>query len=140
VAVIDDYAHHPTEITATLSAARGAYPERRLVAAFQPHLYSRTRDLHVDFGQALAAADQVWVTDVYAAREAPIEGVTGELIVTAAKEAGAGNVRYVTSLDELGRALREELRAGDVFVGMGAGDIDEMTHALHAALVQGGHE
>jgi len=73
ITVVDDYAHHPTEIRATLSAARAAYPSNRLIAVFQPHLYSRTRDFATDFGAALAGADLVWVTDVYAAREAPLE-------------------------------------------------------------------
>jgi UDP-N-acetylmuramate--alanine ligase len=133
IAMVDDYAHHPTEVSATLDAARGAFPKRRLIAAFQPHLYSRTRDLAADFGVALAAADEVWVTDVYPAREAPIAGVSGELVADAARQAGVAPVHYVTTLDELGRALRAELRAGDALVAMGAGDIDEMVHALHAA-------
>src|SRR5690606_28869631 len=81
--VIDDYAHHPTEIRATLAAARSRYAGRRLVAAFQPHLYSRTRDFADDFGAALAAADAVWVCDIYPAREAPIPGVSGELVASA---------------------------------------------------------
>jgi UDP-N-acetylmuramate--alanine ligase len=134
VTVVDDYAHHPTEVEATLSAARGTYPGQRIVAAFQPHLYSRTRDLAGDFGRALAAADVVWISDVYPAREAPIEGVTGELIVRAARSAGAGHVHYAATLDELGRALRGDLRAGDVLVAMGAGDIDELAHALFETL------
>ncbi|CAN5854627.1 UDP-N-acetylmuramate--L-alanine ligase [soil metagenome] len=134
ITVIDDYAHHPTEVDATIEAARGAYPGRRLVAAFQPHLYSRTRDLAVDFGRALAAADVVWLTDVYPAREAPIEGVTGELIVAAVRTAGSQQVHYAKTLTELGVALRGALEAGDVLVAMGAGDIDEMTHGLFSAL------
>lgn len=133
VTVIDDYAHHPTEVDATLEAARGAYPGRRIIAAFQPHLYSRTRDLANAFGDALAAADVVWITDVYAAREAPIAGVTGELVADAARAAGA-TVRYCATLDELGRALRRSLESGDVMVAMGAGDIDEMTHAIFHGL------
>jgi UDP-N-acetylmuramate--alanine ligase len=137
VTIIDDYAHHPTEVAATLSAARGTYPGRRLVAAFQPHLYTRTRDLYEDFGQALAAADSVWVSDVYPAREPPIPGVTGELVAFAARSAGA-EVQYAPSLDELGRGLRQALVAGDVLVSMGAGDIDGMAHALAAALAHGG--
>jgi UDP-N-acetylmuramate--alanine ligase len=136
IAMVDDYAHHPTEVSATLNAARGAFPTRRLIAAFQPHLYSRTRDLAADFGVALAAADVVWVTDVYPAREAPIAGVSGELVADAARQAGVAPVNYVTTLDELGRALRAELRAGDALVAMGAGDIDEMVHALHAAFTE----
>jgi UDP-N-acetylmuramate--alanine ligase len=136
VTVIDDYAHHPTEVTATLSAARGTFAGRRLVAAFQPHLYTRTRDLYEDFGRALAAADRVWVSDVYPAREEPIPGVTGELVAGAARAAGA-DVYYVPSRDALGRALHDALEPGDVLVAMGAGDIDEMAHDLAAALARG---
>ncbi|MFP4623124.1 MAG: UDP-N-acetylmuramate--L-alanine ligase, partial [Gemmatimonadota bacterium] len=100
VVVIDDYAHHPTEVEVTLAAARDRYPGRRLVAVFQPHLYSRTRDHWRAFGRTLAAADVVWVTDVFPAREAPIEGVTGELVVSAARQAGA-RVVYHPGLDGL---------------------------------------
>jgi UDP-N-acetylmuramate--alanine ligase len=135
ITVVDDYAHHPTEVEATLGTARGTYPHRRIVAAFQPHLYSRTRDLAQVFGRVLAeGADVVWVTDVYPAREAPIPGVTGVLVADAARAAGAGLVQYAASLDELGRGLRAQLQAGDVLVAMGAGDIDEATHLLFAAL------
>jgi UDP-N-acetylmuramate--alanine ligase len=136
ITVIDDYAHHPTEVTATLAAARGTFPDRRIVAAFQPHLYTRTRDLHEDFGRALAVADHVWVSDVYPARETPIPGVTGALVAHAARDAGAA-VDYVASLDELRGVLRGTLVAGDVLVAMGAGDIDEMAHQIVAVLRQG---
>ena len=79
--VVDDYAHHPTEIRATLAAARTAFPGRRIVAAFQPHLFSRTRDFAREFGEALAAADAVYIADIYPAREQPIPGVTADIIV-----------------------------------------------------------
>jgi UDP-N-acetylmuramate--alanine ligase len=134
ITVVDDYAHHPTEIDATLATARGAYPARRIVAAFQPHLYTRTRDLSGAFGRALSAADVVWVSDVYPAREAPIEGVTGELVADAARIAGAGDVRYTSTLDEMHRGLRGVLRPGDVLVAMGAGDIDDMAHEIFRSL------
>jgi UDP-N-acetylmuramate--alanine ligase len=134
ITVVDDYAHHPTEITATLSTARGAYPGRRIVAAFQPHLYSRTRDLAHEFGGALSAADVVWISDVYPAREAPIEGVTGELVANAARAAGAAVVNYALTLDELHRQLRTTLQPGDVLIAMGAGDIDEMAHEMYRSL------
>jgi UDP-N-acetylmuramate--alanine ligase len=134
ITIVDDYAHHPTEIDATIAAARGAYPQQRIVAAFQPHLYTRTRDLAAQFGRALAGADVVWVTDIYPAREAPIEGVSGELIVSAAKEAGARDVRYAPSLSELGRGLMDSLENGDVLLAMGAGDIDEVAHGMLVTL------
>ncbi|HSJ31433.1 MAG TPA: UDP-N-acetylmuramate--L-alanine ligase [Longimicrobiales bacterium] len=137
ITVVDDYAHHPTEIAATIATARGTYPGRRIVAAFQPHLYSRTREHAAAFGRALAGADVVWVSDVYPAREAPIDGVTGELVSRAAEAAGSAHVHYAVTLDEMARALRDELRDDDVLVAMGAGDIDEMAHSLHDALAQG---
>ncbi|HEX2166637.1 MAG TPA: UDP-N-acetylmuramate--L-alanine ligase [Longimicrobiales bacterium] len=137
VTIVDDYAHHPTEIAATIATARGTYPGRRIVAAFQPHLYSRTRDHAAEFGRALARADVVWVSDVYPAREAPIEGVSGELVSRAAQSAGNATVRYATTLDEMARALRDELQENDVLVAMGAGDIDEMAHGLYESLAQG---
>ena len=136
ITVIDDYAHHPTEIAATLQAARAVHPHRRIVAAFQPHLYSRTRDLAAEFGAALAAADVIYVTDVYAAREQPIAGIDGALVADAARTAGASNVHYVESLDELQSALAGMLTGGDVLVGMGAGDIDGAVHALYAQLAE----
>jgi UDP-N-acetylmuramate--alanine ligase len=123
VLVVDDYAHHPTEIQATLQAARAGYPERRIVAVFQPHLYSRTRDFAQAFGEALAAADVVFLTDVYAARERPIEGVTGELILAHLQAAGA-DVRYLRDRAEVVDAVGGELRPGDLCLTMGAGNLD----------------
>jgi UDP-N-acetylmuramate--alanine ligase len=123
VLLVDDYAHHPTEIQATLSAARAGYPDRRLVAVFQPHLYSRTRDFAREFGEALAAADVVFLTDVYAARERPIEGVTGEMILRHIESAGA-DVRYVVDRADVVDAVAAELRPGDLCLTMGAGNLD----------------
>jgi UDP-N-acetylmuramate--alanine ligase len=137
ITIVDDYAHHPTEIEATLATARGTYPGRRLIAAFQPHLYTRTRDLAAEFGRVLARADVVWVSDVFPAREAPIEGITGELVSRAAAAAGTAHVHYTPTLDEMARALRDELRRDDVLVAMGAGDIDAMAHELFDAFAKG---
>lgn len=133
VVVVDDYAHHPTEVRATLRAARDAYSTRRLIAVFQPHLFTRTRDFHEQFGRVLAAADEVWISDVYPAREQPIEGVTGELVVDAARTAGA-DVRYEPELDALTVALRPTLRQGDLVVTLGAGDVDTVARALYEGL------
>lgn len=132
IVFIDDYAHHPTEVQATLVAARGTYGGRRLVAVFQPHLYTRTRDFASAFGGALAVADAVRVTDVYAAREQPIAGVTGELIARAAADAGARDVGYESRLDALADRLITELRPGDVCVAMGAGDIGDIARGVFA--------
>jgi len=123
VHVVDDYAHHPTEIAATLAAARAANPGRRIVAVFQPHLYTRTRDFHQEFGRALGAADRVWVTDVYPARERPIPGVTGEL-VAAAVRSPAPRPAYHAQLETLPEAVTDDLTEGDVCVLMGAGSIE----------------
>ncbi|HEX5727478.1 MAG TPA: UDP-N-acetylmuramate--L-alanine ligase [Longimicrobiaceae bacterium] len=133
VCFVDDYAHHPTEIVATLQAARAAYPGRRLVLVFQPHLYSRTRDFADAFGRALAGADVVFLTDVYAAREQPIAGVTGELVGAPARAAGA-DVRYVPDREQIVDAVEEELRPGDLCITMGAGNLDEAARELFARL------
>lgn len=138
VLLVDDYAHHPTEIEATLSAARAAYPERRLVAVFQPHLYSRTRDFAAEFARALAAADVLFVTDVYPAREAPIEGVTGELIATPAGRLGA-DARYLADRQLVGPVLAGELRAGDICITLGAGDLNAAAREI-LALLEADHE
>jgi UDP-N-acetylmuramate--alanine ligase len=122
VRVIDDYAHHPTEIAATLAAARAAFPGRRVVVAFQPHLYSRTRDFAADFGAALAGSDLLFLTEIYAAREQPIPGVTADLIVDAVKAAG-GKLSWRGPRTALADALASGVRDGDVVVVMGAGDI-----------------
>jgi UDP-N-acetylmuramate--alanine ligase len=132
--VVDDYAHHPTEVAATLHAARTLAP-RRLVAVFQPHLYSRTRLLARRFGAALALADAVAVLDVYPARERAEEhaGVSGLLIAEAAADAAQGRtVMWLPGMDDAERPLREMLREGDVCVVMGAGDVDELARRLVA--------
>jgi len=122
VTVVDDYAHHPTEIRATLAAARHAFPGRRLVAAFQPHLFTRTRDFAADFGAALATADAIFLTDIYPAREQPIPGVSANLIADAARAAG-GALAWQGARSDLAAALAQNVAAGDVVLTLGAGDI-----------------
>lgn len=129
VAVVDDYAHHPSELTATLSAARQAFPGRRLVAVFQPHLYSRTAAHGQAMGQALAAADLVIVTEIYPAREQPIAGVSGQQVAEAAERAGA-DARFEPTRAEVGRTVYQALRAGDVVLTLGAGDITRVAPEL----------
>ncbi len=129
VAVVDDYAHHPSELVATLSAARQAFPGRRLVAVFQPHLYSRTAAHGPAMGEALAAADLVIVTEIYAAREQPIVGVSGRQVAEAAERAGA-DARFEPSRPEVGRRVYEALRPGDVVLTLGAGDITRVAPEL----------
>jgi UDP-N-acetylmuramate--alanine ligase len=122
IAVVDDYAHHPSELIATLAAARQAFPGRRLVAVFQPHLYSRTAAHGQAMGEALAAADMVVVTEVYAAREQPIPGVSGRQVADAAQQAGA-DARFEPTRADVGRRVYEALEPGDVVLTLGAGDI-----------------
>lgn len=133
VTVIDDYAHHPTEITATLEAARAIFPGRRVVAAFQPHLYSRTRDFAREFACALYAADAVYLTEIYAAREKPIPGVTADLI-DAAFGPERKKLAWRGDRSALADALAAGVRAGDVVITMGAGDITKTGPELLARL------
>jgi len=133
--VYDDYAHHPTEVAATLAGAR-SIEHRRLVAVFQPHLYSRTAMLAREFGRALAHADAVAVLDVYPARERAEDhpGVSGLLVAAAAADAAGGRpVYWLPAFADAAPVLRELLRAGDVCVVMGAGDVDELARGLVGA-------
>jgi UDP-N-acetylmuramate--alanine ligase len=127
--VLDDYAHHPTEIAATLGAVRDTWPNRRVVAVFQPHLYSRTRDFALEFGESLSLADQVWVTDVFPAREEPIPGVDGGVVARAVARQGT-EVREHPELEGLAEALAAALQPGDVVVTLGAGSIERIGPAL----------
>lgn len=129
VEVIDDYAHHPTELAATLSAARQAFPGRRLVAVFQPHLYSRTAEHSGAMGLALAAADLVVVADVYGAREEPMPGISGALVALAATRAGAETV-YEPARARLTERVRELIRPDDVLITLGAGDVTRVGREL----------
>ena len=133
VAIVDDYAHHPTELRATLAAARQAFPERRLVAAFQPHLYSRTELQAEAMGKALAAGDLAIVTDVYAAREQPIPGVSGELVALAVRQSGGAAV-YEPSRSALASRVAGLLKQGDVLLTLGAGDITRLGREVQALL------
>ena len=123
VLVLDDYAHHPTEITATLAAARQVHPGRRLVALFQPHLYSRTQDFAAEFGRSLGGCDLAIVTDIYPSREKPLPGVTGDLVAHAARSAGQANVMYISDKNRVVGELERVLRSGDLLLTMGAGDV-----------------
>jgi UDP-N-acetylmuramate--alanine ligase len=136
VLVVDDYGHHPTEIAAVMAAATATLG-RRLVVVFQPHRYSRTRDLLHAFGPALRGADEVVLTDIYAAGEEPIAGVTAEVL--AASIAGAGQrVRVVKTLDEVVPAVLALVRPGDAVITLGAGSIGSMPGRILDALRAGG--
>ncbi|MEX0680444.1 MAG: UDP-N-acetylmuramate--L-alanine ligase [Balneolales bacterium] len=121
--VVDDYAHHPTEVKATLSAARGGWPHRRIIAVFQPHLYSRTQQQYKEFGSSFFDAEKLILTDIYPSREAPIEGVSGNMIAESARSFGHRDVRYVADKRDLANILANIAQPGDVIITMGAGDI-----------------
>ncbi len=130
VLLVDDYGHHPTEVRATLRAARSGWPERRLVLVFQPHRYTRTRDLLDDFAQVLSEADVLVVLDVYAAGEAPIAGADGRAVARAVRSRGAVEPVFVETLEELAPVLGGLLEGGDLVLTMGAGDIGAYAQTL----------
>ncbi|MDP3444651.1 MAG: cyanophycin synthetase, partial [Ignavibacteria bacterium] len=122
IMVIDDYGHHPTEINVTLDGIRRGW-KRRLVAVFQPHLYSRTRDFYAEFGRSFLNSDIFICTDVYPAREKPMEGISGELITNTAKQFGHKNVYYVPDKTKIPKLLANLCKDGDIVITLGAGDI-----------------
>jgi UDP-N-acetylmuramate--alanine ligase len=126
VLVVDDYGHHPTEIAATLAAARAGFPERRIVAAFQPHRYSRTKALLDEFGTAFFEADVVVVTDIYAAGEPAIQGIDGAAVVEALRSHGQKEVHLAGRVEDLPQMLLGLTHPGDLLITFGAGSI---THA-----------
>ena len=135
VIFVDDYAHHPREVAAVLQAARQGW-DRRLVAVFQPHLYTRTRDFHEDFARSFLAADVLVVTDIYPAREDPIEGITGELIANDAVCFGHKQVTYAPDKKDLPVTVAGLIKAGDMVITMGAGDITEYNQKIRKAYAE----
>jgi len=131
--LIDDYGHHPVEMAAVLAAARGAFPGRRLVLAFQPHRYTRTRDCFEDFVKVMGTADAVLLTEVYAAGEAPIVAADGRALARALRVAGKVDPIFAESVDELGTTIGEQVRDGDVVIAMGAGSIGTVAPRLSEA-------
>jgi len=128
--LIDDYGHHPAEMAATIEAARGSFPGRRLVLAFQPHRYTRTRDLFEDFVKVLSTVDALVLTDVYPAGESPIVAADGRALARAVRVAGKVEPVFVESVAELPAAIRALVRDGDVVVTMGAGSIGQVPGLL----------
>lgn len=128
--VIDDYGHHPVEMAATLAAARGAWPQRRIVLAFQPHRYTRTRDCFEDFVRVLSTADGVLLTEVYAAGESPLVAADGRALSRALRVAGKVEPVFVEDVTELPQAIIDFARDGDVVIVMGAGSISKVPAAL----------
>ena len=133
VMIVDDYGHHPAEVEVTLEAAQSAF-DRRVVVAFQPHRYTRTRDLFDDFTRAFNKADVLIVTEVYAAGEAPIDGASGESLASAIRAHGHHSVRYVADKRDVKQALAEIVRPGDIVIALGAGDINASVRDLLAQL------
>ncbi len=129
IMVVDDYAHHPTEVKATLKAARTGW-DRRIVAVFQPHLFTRTRDFYRDFARNFLASDVLVVTDVYPAREDPIEGITGKLVADAAKELGHRHVYYEPDIKNIIPTLNNLIEPGDMVITLGAGTIWRYSQAF----------
>ena len=135
--IVDDYGHHPTEVAATLEAVRQGWPERRLVLVFQPHRYTRTRDLLDDFGRTLSECDVLLVTEVYAAGEAPIAGADGRAICRAVRSRGVVEPVFVESVDDLADSLRAVLHDGDVVLTMGAGNLGAVALDLKSRFAAG---
>ena len=131
--IVDDYGHHPRELEATLEAARGAWPERRLVAVFQPHRYSRTRDLMDDFSQILSTQDPLIHHRGLPAGEAPISGADGRALCRAIRARGRSDPVFVPSLDQLGESLSTIVEDGDIVLTLGAGDIGRASRSLASA-------
>lgn len=128
--LVDDYGHHPVEMAATLAAARGAYPNRRIVLAFQPHRYTRTRDLFEDFVKVMSSADMVVLAEVYAAGEEPIIAADGRALTRALRVAGKVEPMFVEHIQEMPESLLHILQDGDVLIVMGAGTISAVPHLL----------
>lgn len=137
-ALIDDYGHHPVEMAATLAAARGAFPGRRLVLAFQPHRYTRTRDCFEDFVKVIGSADAVLLAEVYAAGEAPIVAADGRALTRALRVAGKVDPVFVDDIAEMPRTIVEQARGGDVVISMGAGSIGNVPQQVAEMLKEQG--
>src|SRR5690606_17659629 len=130
VEVVDDYAHHPREIRATLDAARGAWPERRIVVVFQPHRFSRTQNLFDDFAELLSGIEPLVVTEVYPAGEAPIAAADGRALCRAIRKRGSSDPVFVEHLDDLAEVLGRVCNDGDLVLMLGAGDIGRHARRL----------
>ncbi|SLM47906.1 UDP-N-acetylmuramate:L-alanine ligase [Nitrospira japonica] len=137
IMVVDDYGHHPTEIKATLAAAKQGWTDRRLIVLFQPHRYTRTRDLLEDFSRAFTDADRVFLTDIYAASEQPIPGVSGARLAEAIRATGHQSVTFVERKEDLVDQVFPEIKPGDLVLTLGAGDIWKSGPALLARLAPG---
>jgi UDP-N-acetylmuramate--alanine ligase len=130
IMIIDDYGHHPTEIRATLAAAKVGSGGRRTLVLFQPHRYSRTNDLMGEFARSFNNADTLLVTDIYAASEEPIEGVTAESLTEAIKRYGHKDAHYIGDLDKAAQLIRERVQPGDMVITLGAGTVNRVSDQI----------
>lgn len=130
VMLIDDFAHHPTEIKASLKAARTGWKNRRIIAVFQPHLYSRTRDFCEEFSESFQDADAVVITSIYPAREEPIPGITGKLIADRATEKGHPDVRFISEKNDVIDHVADTAKPGDIIITLGAGDVWDISERI----------
>jgi len=137
VLLVDDYGHHPREVAAVIQAARAAWPERRLVVAFQPHRYTRTRDLFDDFSEVLSSVDALVMLEVYAAGEEPIPGADSRTLCRSIRARGQVDPVHVAHVDDLPQALQGVLHDGDVLITLGAGDIGAASSKLPEQLAKG---
>ena len=122
VLVVDDYAHHPTEVKATINAAKNGW-NKKIISVFQPHLFSRTKDFYKEFANSLFDSDIIIITDIYAAREKPVKGVSAKLIINELKLLGHNNTNYLSDLEQLNHFLDTIVKPGDMLITMGAGNI-----------------
>src|SRR5215213_2559606 len=134
ITVVDDYGHHPTEILATLAAARNGSGGRRTVVIFQPHRYTRTLDLMDDFARSFNNADVLFLTDIYAASEPPIEGITSEILTAKIKQYGHKNVQYIGDIETVAERVNEQLREGDLVITLGAGSVTKLSEQIFEIL------
>ncbi len=137
VMLVDDYGHHPTEMEATMKAVRSAWPDRRMVVLFQPHRYTRTRDLFEDFAQVLSAPDILLLMDIYAANEDPIAGADGRSLARAIRNRGTVDPLFVAKQDDIVEVLQNQLQDGDVLLTLGAGSVGAISAGLPAQLSRG---
>ena len=135
--MFDDYGHHPTEIVATLSAAKNGAGEKRVVVVFQPHRYSRTEDLMDDFARSFNNADVVRILDIYPASEKPIEGITAEVLTSKIEEFGHKDVQYIGPVENAAEKMSDELVEGDLIITLGAGSITKLSDEILEVLGDG---
>ena len=133
IMIIDDYAHHPSEVKSTIEAAKTGW-DCRIIAVFQPHLYTRTRDFYQDFANSFLKSDILIVTDIYQAREMPIPGITAKIISDASIEIGHNNVEYIPDKSKIASRIAEIAKPNDIIITMGAGDIWRECERIHKAL------